>query len=162
MLLIPMTCEEFKSFVSHSVAGYARDIQQTYDVRAELALQSATEDFNAMLPDGVETEGQHLFRLCSQDGLEVGIAWIGVQREEPMPAKLFIHELEIHQAFRRQGCGRQALTAIEQWAVERDIPRMELNVFAHNKAAQALYRRAGMRTCEMTMGKDLRRSDSLG
>lgn len=156
MLLIPMAGDDFASFVSQSVAGYAQDLERTYGVRADLALESATEDFNATLPDGLETEDHHFFRLCSLDGLDVGIAWIGIQREEPMPAKLFIYDLEIHQAFRRQGWGRRALTTLEQWAVKRGVSRMELNVFAHNEAAQALYRGMGMQTCEMTMGKDLR------
>ncbi|WP_285424912.1 GNAT family N-acetyltransferase [Pseudomonas sp. efr-133-TYG-103a] len=156
MILTPMTESDFEAFLSHSIAGYAQDVQRTYHVPASYALDSATQAFNALLPDGLLTEDHHLFRLETLTGQHVGTAWFGVQIDAPLPAKLFIYDLEIHQAFQRQGFASLALQAIERWAEQRDIRRLELNVFAHNEAAQGLYRRAGMQVSEMTMGKDLR------
>lgn len=157
MNLIPMSEEDFAVFFTHSVAGYAADMQRTYAVPAELALASATADFNDILPDGRQTADHHLYRLCSPDDTQVGVAWIGIQRQPPLADRLFVYDLEIHEAYRRQGWARQALQAIESWALQRGIERMELNVFAHNEAALALYRSVGMTASEMTMGKDLRR-----
>ena len=88
-------------------------------------------------------------------GVEVGSLWLGVVEDPPLPAKLFVYDLEIHQPFRRQGLGRQALNAVEAWALDRGIRRLELNVFADNHEARKLYETSGMAVSEMTMGKDL-------
>ena len=155
MKLMPMTAADFQAFAARSVAGYARDIARTYGVPDALAFKSASADFNDLLAKGLETEGHYFYRLCTDEGVEVGSLWLGVVEDPPLPARVFVYDLEIHQAFRRQGLSRQALSAVEAWAIERGIRRLELNVFADNHGARTLYETSGMAACEMTMGKNL-------
>lgn len=155
MKLIAMSAADYQAFAARSVAGYARDVARTYGLPDEPAFASASADFNDLLPDGLETGGHYFYRLCIGEGVEVGSLWIGVVDNPPLPTRLFIYDLEIDQAFRRQGLGRQTLSAVESWAIERGIRRLELNVFADNQAARTLYETSGMAVCEMTMGKDL-------
>lgn len=155
MKLIPMTAADFQAFAARSLAGYARDIARTYAVPDALAFKSASADFNDLLAKGLETEGHYFYRLCTDEGVEVGSLWLGVVEDPPLPARVFVYDLEIHQAFRRQGLSRQALSAVEAWAIERGIRRLELNVFSDNVAARTLYETSGMAACEMTMGKNL-------
>lgn len=155
MKLIAMGAADFQAFAARSVAGYARDIARTYGLPEPLALKSASADFDELLEDGLETEGHWFYCLCTGEGVEVGSLWLGVVDNPPLPAKLFVYDLEIHQPFRRQGLGRQALNAVEAWALDRGIRRMELNVFADNHEARKLYETSGMAVSEMTMGKDL-------
>lgn len=155
MKLMPMTSADFQAFAARSVAGYARDIARTYGLPEALAFKSASADFNDLLAEGLDTEGHWFYCLCIDEGVEVGSLWVGVVEDPPLPARLFIYDLEIHQAFRRQGLSRQALSAVEAWAIERGIRRLELNVFADNHGARRLYETSGMAVCEMTMGKDL-------
>ncbi len=155
MKLMPMTAADFQAFAARSVAGYARDIARTYGVPDALAFKSASADFNDLLAEGLETEGHFFYCLCTDAGVEAGSLWLGVVEDPRLPVRLFIYDLEIHQPFRRQGLSRQALSAVEAWAVERGIRRLELNVFADNHAARRLYETSGMAVCEMTMGKDL-------
>lgn len=48
---------------------------------------------------------------------------------------------------------KKTLEQVERWARARGIKRIELNVFAHNKAGLALYRMCGLDPHEMTLGK---------
>ncbi|MEX6664986.1 GNAT family N-acetyltransferase [Pseudomonas sp. W2-17] len=155
MKLMPMTAADFQAFAARSVAGYARDIARTYGLSEAPAVKSASADFNDLLTEGLETEGHWFYSLCTDEGVEVGSLWLGVVEDPPLPATLFIYDLEIHPAFRRQGLARQALIAVEAWAIERGILRLKLNVFSDNRAARRLYETSGMAVCEMTMGKDL-------
>uniref|UniRef100_A0A7C2ATB1 GNAT family N-acetyltransferase n=1 Tax=Pseudomonas graminis TaxID=158627 RepID=A0A7C2ATB1_9PSED len=155
MKLIAMGAADFQAFAARSVAGYARDIARTYGLPEPLALKSASADFDELLEDGLETEGHWFYCLCTGEGVEVGSLWLGVVEDPPLPAKLFVYDLEIHLPFRRQGLGRQALNAVEAWALDRGIRRLELNVFADNHEARKLYETSGMAVGEMTMGKDL-------
>jgi GNAT superfamily N-acetyltransferase len=154
MRLIPMSAADFRAFAARSVAGYARDIVRTYGLPEVLAFESASADFNDLVADGLETEGHYFYCLCTDEGVEVGSLWLGVVEDQPLPAKVFIYDLEIHQAFRRQGLGRQALRAVESWGIERGIRRLELNVFADNHGARKLYEMSGLAVSEVTMGKD--------
>lgn len=155
MKLMAMSADDFQAFAARSVAGYARDIARTYGLPDPPAFTSASADFNELLEEGLETEGHYFYRLCIGDDVEVGSLWIGVVENPPLPTRLFVYDLEIDPAFRRQGLGRQALNAVEAWAIERGIRRLELNVFSDNVAARTLYETSGMAPCEITMGKDL-------
>ena len=49
----------------------------------------------------------------------------------------------IRQAFTGQGIGTQLFMALEQWARERDLHRLELTVMVHNERAIGLYKKMG-------------------
>jgi RimJ/RimL family protein N-acetyltransferase len=49
----------------------------------------------------------------------------------------------ILQAFTRQGIGTQLFIALEKWARQKPLHRLELTVMAHNQAGIALYRKRG-------------------
>ena len=155
MKLIPMNPAEFEVFAQRSVAGYARDIARTYTLHDAVACESARADFDDLLTHGLDTDGHWFCRLCVGAGLEVGSLWMGIVASPPLPARLFIYDLEIHEPFRRQGLGREALEVVEAWAQERGIRRLELNVFSDNVAARKLYETVGMQAREITLSKAL-------
>jgi len=49
----------------------------------------------------------------------------------------------ILQEFTGQGIGGQLFTALEEWAHQTSITRLELTVMTHNKAGLALYKKRG-------------------
>ncbi|ANU23241.1 GNAT family N-acetyltransferase [Planococcus donghaensis] len=49
----------------------------------------------------------------------------------------------VHQANRGKGTGTQLLRAVEKWAIEKALRRIELTVVAHNTLAIALYEKLG-------------------
>lgn len=155
VMMEPMGEGGFDSFIAHSIAGYAMDLIRTYHYSPSRATAYAADGVAALLPEGMASPGHSFFNLCSATTERVGYLWLEVRSENGEPATLFICDLEIHSAFRRQGWARSALMAAEKWALARGIHRMELNVFADNEAALALYRTQGLVPCEITMGKNL-------
>ncbi|MGC9467116.1 MAG: GNAT family N-acetyltransferase [Anaerolineae bacterium] len=53
------------------------------------------------------------------------------------------------------GLGRQLMASAEQWAHERGIDRVELNVFEFNEGARAFYEKLGYETLSRRMVKRL-------
>ena len=58
----------------------------------------------------------------------------------------FIDELYIAPPFRRRGLATRALKFAERFCRERDVTTVHLEVARGNRAANAVYRRAGFRT----------------
>lgn len=84
----------------------------------------------------------HLMLVAEHNGQIVG--YLTGRRGE---FKRNRHELYIVigilQAFTRQGIGTQLFIAMEEWARQRGITRLELSVMTHNQAGIALYKKSG-------------------
>ncbi|MDB5983070.1 MAG: Histone acetyltransferase [Pseudomonas sp.] len=151
--LITMNHDQFQRFLAHSAAGYAHELEQTYQ-QAD-ALQATMQGLQELLPNGLETPGHHVFNLHAADDEIVGVLWFGVSREHDIET-LFIYDLEIAPHARRRGHGKAALQQVEHWATARAIQNIELNVFFDNHPARALYEGFGLKPREMTLTKPLR------
>lgn len=149
---IKMNEDQFQRFATHSAAGYAQQVEQTY--QQPITLQEAMEGLNELLPAGLDTPGHHLFNLHSIEGDVVGVLWFGVSLEHEAET-LFIYDLEILPHAQRRGYAKAVLRKVEQWARAQGVKRIELNVFFNNLPARALYRWFGLSPYEMTLGKPL-------
>jgi ribosomal protein S18 acetylase RimI-like enzyme len=71
--------------------------------------------------------------------------------------RVYIHveDLVVAAAARSRGVGRALMARAEDWAREREIPTVELNVFSFNVAAQRLYEDLGYRTSSSVLTKQL-------
>ena len=108
-----------------------------------------------MLPQGLETEGQHVLRIADADGRTVGLLWYMERQESAVPS-VFICELRILEPFRRRGYATAAMRALEvHTRREHDAQRIVLHTFAHNQAARTLYKSLAYRETNVTMAKDL-------
>jgi len=123
--LRPMTAAEF----------------QGYRDRAFAASVASTEQ---LLPDGLDTPGQHLWTAHDGEAL-VAILWIAVDGPTG-----YIYDIEVHHDQRRRGYGREVLDAGARAAHDLGARELGLNVFGHNDGARALYERAGYATTERT------------
>ncbi len=77
----------------------------------------------------------------------------------PVAARTFvsIDSLIVAEGHRRRGIGRQLMRAMEQWADERSIATIELNVYAFNDPAIRLYEELGYTVLSQRMEKKLER-----
>jgi len=150
--MITMNEEQFQTYAAYSIAGYAQDIGKTYRQPSCLALEQATESFNELLPAGLKTPGHHLFSLQSPEGKEIGVLWFGIDLN-PQTKTLFIYDLEIFSHSQRRGHSKRVMETVEHWAKALGLTRIELNVFACNQPAQALYSMCGFTPCEITLCK---------
>jgi ribosomal protein S18 acetylase RimI-like enzyme len=172
--LLPMRAAAFADYAAHSAAAFAEDNVRSGRWPAFQALERAQRDFADSLPQGLATADNFLFEIVVAktvtpgldiaDTLEVsapgtgevsvGILWFAVVEKHGI-AQAFVYDLEIDPAFRRQGYARFAFHALEELVAARGITQIGLHVFAHNVAAQALYRSLGYDVTSHNMLKHL-------
>ncbi|MDP9468503.1 MAG: GNAT family N-acetyltransferase [Chloroflexota bacterium] len=151
--LRPMRPDEYPAFIAASEAGYTLDMVVHGGMLQTAAEQKSREDHLALLPDGLATAGQWIF-VAEVDGASVGHLWVA-ERGTPERRTLFIYGVEIDEAQRGRGFGRQTMLLAEGEARARGIGRVELNVFGGNDRARGLYRSLGYAETSVQMGKDL-------
>ena len=167
--LVPMRAAAFVSYAAHSAQAFADDNVAAGRWPAFQALERAQRDFAESLPQGVATAENFLFEIVvaktvtpgldtsdalGTDDVTVGILWFAVVQKHGI-AQAFVNDLEIYPAFRRKGYARFAFHALEDLAGARGITQIGLHVFAHNVAAQALYRSLGYGVTSHNMLKQL-------
>ncbi len=78
-----------------------------------------------------------------EDGPDI-VGWIGGWGERFARVKHSIWlSMAVKQAYRRQGIGRQLIGALEDWARDSQLRRIELQVVTTNLPALQLYQTAG-------------------
>jgi RimJ/RimL family protein N-acetyltransferase len=153
--LVPMKENEYLEYAQHSPKEYAEEKVASGNWHADEALERAEQEFRDQLPDGLRTKNHFLFTLLNKDaGQTVGIIWFMLDLNRPIPVA-FIFDFMIYESFRRKGYGLQALQAAEKQARDMGAKRIELHVFAFNKAARALYEKAGYQVTNLNMTKQI-------
>lgn len=154
--LVPMSEDEFRSYLQRSIADYAQDHVKAGNWDAADALQKSEQEFRQLLPDGLASKQQHLFSIeDSETGVKVGLIWFAERAHAARPSA-FIYDFLIYEEHRRKGYGGQALLAVEEKVKELGIETIGLHVFAHNQAAIDLYKKIGYQMTDIQMAKKLR------
>ena len=140
-----MTAVEFEGYREQLITAYAQDM---LDAGAftdrDRALEASVVSTEELLPDGLESPGQHLWTAHDGEAL-VAILWIAVDGPTG-----YIYDIEVHHDQRRRGYGREVLDAGARAAHDLGARELGLNVFGHNDGARRLYERAGYATTERT------------
>jgi ribosomal protein S18 acetylase RimI-like enzyme len=77
------------------------------------------------------------------DGAPVGLAW-GLQMRSPSGRlTTYVHELEVHESWRRRGVGSALITEAMTLGRRRGSTKFWLSTGGHNETAQALYESLG-------------------
>ena len=112
----PMTQAEFESFRVGMVRDYAAEHVAAGDWTAEEAERRASDDTDALLPEGVGTPGVLLLVAETPDGRVVGHLWVGLERNVGRGDGAWIYDIEIVPEHRGRGFGR-ALLAVAEYEV---------------------------------------------
>jgi GNAT superfamily N-acetyltransferase len=152
--LAPMTTVQYQAWRTRSVREYAEGHVEAGNWPAAGSVDRAAEAFRALLPDGLDTPGHHLWSIREAGGRQVGVLWVG-PRQPSLPGALFIWDIAIEPGHRGQGLGRGALDALDAWARTEGYERIGLHVFGSNETARRLYRRAGYIETDVLMEKRL-------
>lgn len=147
------TAEEWEGWLPAIIAGYADEIVASGSMPAEAALEKARGDTRTQLPDGLDTQGQFIFRLVADDQ-PVGWLWLAA-RSQANADMAWVNLVEVDEAFRGRGYGRQAMLLAEAEAQSRGIAEIGLNVHGSNTAARSLYESLGYQVMTQQMRKAL-------
>lgn len=151
LYLQPMPHSAFGEFRQRSIEGYADDLHRHDGAPASSHLHAAARSFDSLLPQGMDTPGQHMLHIrLPMLRSPVGVLWYECETHEA-----FINELEIAPQHRRQGHARAALKLLQAQLRAQGVTRLELSVFAHNRTARAFYRTLGFSLSSLTLGKAL-------
>ncbi len=146
---------EFAKWRESSVREYAADKVRAGSSDEEHSIGNSEKEYNSILPDGLETNGQYLYSVVDErDNQRVGIIWYGEIRGDRKDI-IFIYDILIDERFRGRGYGTATLRLVEERARELGKKRITLHVFAHNERARKLYEELGYRPTNVMMAKDL-------
>jgi len=119
------------------------------------AVERARAELASLLPHGLATPGHHLFEIVAgDDALTVGFLWVALEQAHAA-TQAFIFDLHVLASSRGEGHGLAALRALDAWAGARGVQAIGLHVFAHNRAAQALYARWGAGVTGLNLTRQL-------
>lgn len=148
-----MNASEYKIFYEQSVREYAEDnVRAGYWTEAE-ALESSAKEFERLLPQGLESDGHHLFVL-EEDGKAIGFIWLRV-RQTGGENTGFIFQVRIDEEFRGKGHGKRMMLLLEEKAREMGISKIGLHVFGFNEVAKHLYLSLGYEISSVNMTKKI-------
>jgi ribosomal protein S18 acetylase RimI-like enzyme len=151
----PMTQGEFRAYRARAASGYARDLVESGQALPADADARAAACLDLLLPDGLLTDDQVLLTVrASAGGEPLACLWYALVTEG-LHRSLFIHDLEVEAAHRREGVATRVLFALEEEARGLGVTQLGLSVFRHNAAALALYRGLGYTEITATLVKPL-------
>ena len=153
--LIPMSKSEFEMYISRAVPKYADDSIRAYSMDPAVAIARAKCTYGKVLIDGIATENHYLFSIVDDEqDSQVGMIWFLLDASAGATSA-FICDFEIFEEFRRKGYGRRTLQALENKLHREGVFQISLHVFAHNKAAQSLYKQLGYLNTGLHMARRL-------
>ncbi|PZR51643.1 hypothetical protein DNL40_15330 [Xylanimonas oleitrophica] len=140
--LVPMTPESFESYLAGAVEEYAHELHDSAGGTFEDALARAHQEYEELLPRGLESDGQLLFDVQDATTGEVaGVLWLGLRP----PSAAFVYDVHLRPEHRGRGLGRATMRAAAAWCREAGLDVLGLNVFGHNTVARSLYDSLGYR-----------------
>lgn len=154
-LLRPMRQETYPAYLQAAVSGYAQE-NVTAGRWAEIgALERSREEFQTLLPAGLETPDNFLFEVAEEEaGPLIGFVWYAISTKHGSRTA-YIYDLELKEENRRKGHAFRALKILESIAAAAGATSIGLNVFINNPTAQALYRKLGYAPTNINMRKHL-------
>ncbi|MGD7706644.1 GNAT family N-acetyltransferase [Microlunatus sp. Y2014] len=148
VLLVPMTRQQFDAYRARGVQHYADELVKAGVVTdPAAAVAASTQQHEALLPDGRETEGHWLWSAVV-DEVDVGILWLTLNGVGRPADQAFIYDIEVLPDHRRRGHGEAILHAAADAARDRGAAVLALHVFGTNDGARRLYERQGFVTTE--------------
>ena len=152
--LVPMTESEYEAYLGKAIPEYAVDKARTGDWSQEEALERSRQSYAKLLPEGVRTESNYLFRIqLEESGEKIGMVWM--KHEAPRPYG-FIFDIILDETQRGKGYGKRAMLALEEFAKGLGLEAIGLHVFAHNPVAMNLYEGLGYEITSQNMVKNLK------
>jgi ribosomal protein S18 acetylase RimI-like enzyme len=148
-----MTDAEFAAYRTRLAKAYAEEHVKAGDWDPNQADALAADEIDGLLPAGPETAGMLVSAAENEDGEQVGLVWIALNRLRP--GSTWIYDIEINAEHRGKGYGRALLQAAEAQATQYGAADIGLHVFGSNTVARNLYESSGYEVTSLVMRKPL-------
>lgn len=150
-----MRPDYFGTFSERTITGYADENVSSFRWDEATAVERARAQFRRLLPQGLATQGHHLHEILDgPGGNTVGGLWFDISRDRG-PRSAHLYDLHIEQPQRRAQHARAALKLVEARCRELGAATLELQIFAHNTIAHALYNSLGFSVASFNLIKRL-------
>jgi diamine N-acetyltransferase len=111
------------------------------------------------IEEGIRS-GDRTYLLAELEGSVVGFAAVRVALPPELPAfrptaYLMLDYLIVSEPYRGKRIGQQLVEAARAWGRERDLSRVEVQVYAVNAGAVDFYRRSGFQPLHQRLAADL-------
>ncbi len=150
--LEPMTPARYERWLEATTREYAAEKVASGNYPEEGAIERSQAEFEALLPNGLQTEGHEIRSMVDDAGEAVGYVWF-TQEDRPVGRVVFIYDIAVDPAHRRKGHAQAALEAVEQYARETGCIGVMLHVFGSNTGARQLYLKSGFVETNVVMLK---------
>ena len=148
------SAEEYARWSAATLDAYVDEIVASGSMSRDAAEQKGRRDDAELLPEGLATPGQLIFRV-EVDEQPVGWLWLALRNPRAEAGVGFIYDITIDEALRGHGYGRAAMRLAEEKARRNGLHALALNVFGQNAIARGLYSSLGYRETSVQMRKDL-------
>jgi len=153
-ILVPMQREIFSAFAAEANHSYIHSQALAGYMAPDEAQAKAVVMFAQLLPQGIDTPNHFFYEIHDPSRATVGYIWFAIVGNGAARSG-HVYNIRINPDHQRKGYGKAALLALESIAAEMQLPAIRLNVFGHNKAAQALYLSLGYEVTASSMRKPL-------
>lgn len=150
-----MTKEEYPAYLEYFVHDYACEIESNYGISRCAALARAKQEISALLPEGVNTEGQVLLCIVAQSDktdTHTGYLWY---KPDPDQGTVFIYDFHLFNSCQGQGLGKQSLRAFEEYLQAKGFTEIRLRVAGDNARARHVYEASGFGVTGVNMRKSI-------
>jgi RimJ/RimL family protein N-acetyltransferase len=152
-----MNNAEYEAWLSEAVVVYAADKVASGQWSQDASLELSRKEHEELLPQGLASAGNHLFKILGPSGETVGDLWFAVRRKFGLPIANVYH-VTIAQAHRRKGYAYHAFLALEREVQALELHGIALHVFGHNHAARGLYAKLGYEPTNLRLFKHVTRA----
>ncbi|HUZ83984.1 MAG TPA: GNAT family N-acetyltransferase [Gaiellales bacterium] len=155
VVLNRLEVDEFDAWLPESTEWYASDMIRHALMSEQDAREKASRDMAFLLAEGVDTP-QHTIAHVVDAATGERLGWVWYRRVERASGPVvYVYQIEIAEPHRGRGLGRAAMLEVERAARATGASGVELNVFAGNSVARALYRSLGFGEVSIGMAKPL-------
>ena len=154
LTLRPMRDDEVPAYIERGRAAYRQDLVTQAGLTKEAAERKAQVDWERLLPEPKVPDGAHMYVVEDETGERVGVLW-WTERDGDSGRTAYVFEIEIAEAFRGRGYGKEAMRLFEEDARARGLTEASLLVLGGNEVARSLYRSLDYAERAVFMSKSL-------
>lgn len=154
MKLIPMSDSDYAFWKPRSLENYIQEKMKANSLTRAEAEEIGNADFNRILPNGLASKDNYLFKMAGDAPEALGYLWYCVRGPQEN-RRIFICDIMVEEKHRGKGYGKKAMLLAEEGAKSLGIKKIGLHVFGYNKTAIGLYQSLGYITTDLSMEKPL-------